>query len=234
MVYCTKHNIWDPKTFSTAKSTMYVQSFTTGKGKRKDVLPHCKLRRRRWKTILSWWFCKAAVVAGFWGKSEGEGGEGRNRLLKILVVSKHNTDMNALRTSEHTADMNAYGIFSTVNLNWKVEAPHPYKTLFDLTLKEQFGIAAGSVHRSFWLRTSEHLTVAETRIIRTSEAPPPDILSANVILAIPVVLPGPVREMASHTVPLLFRKLWVPATMIPQDTMPLPIPAVLPYIVITC
>ena len=58
--------------------------------------------------------------------------------------------MNAFRTSEHNVDMNACGIFSTVNLNWKVEAPHQHKTLFGLLLKEQFGIATESVHWPFW------------------------------------------------------------------------------------
>ena len=143
--------------------------------------------------------CCCRVSRQEWG-----GGEGK-KLLKILVVSNHNTDMNAFRTSEH--NVNACGIFSRVNLNWKVEEPHQHKTLFGLTLKEQFVIVAGSVHRSFWLRTSEHLTVAENRSIWTSEVPPLDILSASVILAIPVVLPGPVREMASHTILSIFRKL---------------------------
>ena len=50
--------------------------------------------------------------------------------------------MNAFGTSEHNADMNACGIFSTVNLNRKVEAPRQHKTLLGLTLKEQFEIAA--------------------------------------------------------------------------------------------
>ena len=87
-------------------------------------------------TVIPSSCCCCRVSRQEWG-----GGEGK-KLLKILVVSNHNTDMNAFRTSEHNVDMNACGIFSTVNLNWKVEAPHPYKTLFGLTLKGQFGIAA--------------------------------------------------------------------------------------------
>ena len=91
--------------------------------------------------VILWSCCCWRVFRQEWE----EGGVGKNSLLKILVVSKHNTDMNAFGTSEHNADMNACGIFSRVNLNWKVAAPHQHKTLFGLLLKEQFGI-----HQPFW------------------------------------------------------------------------------------